>query len=173
MCLYTYLESIASGVIVSDPVIIAIARPGASLVSTSRVAWMDIRIHTIDLSTREKLYAHLWSDIPAGKSSTTRGKNKTQFQVVAPFLQYLLQIKPLVSTYHKWTVVQDIILPVYPAHCLVHRLSRHVLLLYSVCRITTHDTYCGAYSTYYTVGIAGSSTEVHSYPGPLLCGDCH
>ena len=91
----------ASGVIASDPVIIAIARPGASLVSTSRVAWMDIRIHTIDLSTREKLYAHLWSDIPAGKSSTTRGKNNTQFQVVAPFLQYLLHWSQL-TTNGQW-----------------------------------------------------------------------
>ena len=133
--LCVYLESMASGVITSDPVIIAIARPGASLVSTSRVAWIFDNMYTHHRSN--KLYAHLWSDIPAGKSSTTGGKNKTQFQVITPFLQYLLQITP---TYYKWTVVQDIILPVYPAHCLVHRLSRHVLLLYSVCRITTHDT---------------------------------
>lgn len=32
------LESMASGVIARDPVIIAIARPGASLISTPRVA---------------------------------------------------------------------------------------------------------------------------------------
>ena len=131
----------ASGVIASDPVIIATARPGASLVSTPRVAWINTRV----LFTLHFSLGTAWNILH------TSGVTSLLANPVPPVVRIRLSLRSslhFLSTscrrktfglkpfYCKGDITTTV--PVYPAHCLEHRLSQCLRLLYSGCSFQTN-----------------------------------